>query len=220
MPGGFDGHLLQIVISESFLRNYVAPQQLHHPIVDDIVNRRDSEPMIISGLPNYVHAALDHIVNKLYSERDLQSQKLTILQLTASFVDIFFREYLQQQARNNKLQLDTDFKKTVRNVFQQRLMDSFCGVPFLADYFGTSVSTFKRHFTQHFETTPLDYFRRMQIDEAKELLQSGKYSVEQVARKLGFSASSNFIRTFKQYEGFTPKKFQEGEGLVFFDNTF
>jgi len=209
MPQDFEGHLMQIVISESFLRNYVAPHQLHHPIVDDIVNHRDPEPMIISGLPNYVHAALHDIVNKLYSEYDLQSQKLTILQLTASFVDIFFQEYLQQQARNNKLQLDTDFKKTVRNVLRQRLMGTFCGVSFLADYFGTSESTFKRHFTLHFGTTPLNYFRRMQIDEAKKLLSSRKYSVEQVARKLGFSAPSNFIRTFKQYEGCTPNKFMK-----------
>ncbi|MFD1629983.1 hypothetical protein [Pseudopedobacter beijingensis] len=109
MPKGFEGHILQIVISEYFLKNYVAAHSLQHPIVAAIVNRQDPTPLIISGLPLYVHHALENIVDCLYTEKNVLIHKLPILQLTAHFVDIFFKEYLEQQARTHKLLLDEDF---------------------------------------------------------------------------------------------------------------
>ncbi|MFD1629984.1 helix-turn-helix transcriptional regulator [Pseudopedobacter beijingensis] len=95
----------------------------------------------------------------------------------------------------------------LRKFFRQRIAGPFCGVLTLTAYFGTSVSTFKRLFEKYFNTTPLEYFKNMQIEESKKLLKSKKYSVAQVSRKLGFSSPTNFIRTFKQYTGTTPRQF-------------
>jgi AraC-like DNA-binding protein len=40
-----------------------------------------------------------------------------------------------------------------------------------------------------------------------DFLNSGSYSVKEVAYNLGFSDPSNFARAFKRWEGVTPKAF-------------
>ena len=122
-------------------------------------------------------------------------------------MDIFFKEYLHHQTQINKLLLDEDFKRMVRKFFRERIDMPFCGVSILSTYFDTSESTFKRLFKKHFNTTPLHYFKTMQIEAAKKQLKSGKYTVAEVSRNLGFSSPGNFIRTYKQNTGITPKQY-------------
>jgi AraC-like DNA-binding protein len=45
---------------------------------------------------------------------------------------------------------------------------------------------------------------------AKELLLSGKYSIAEVAHRLGFADQSHLTRHFKQAFGMTPKALQTG----------
>ena len=45
------------------------------------------------------------------------------------------------------------------------------------------------------------------IDEARKMLESQKYNVNEVGLKLGYSNSSHFINAFKKKYGTTPKKY-------------
>jgi len=52
-----------------------------------------------------------------------------------------------------------------------------------------------------------DYLLRLRMDEAKRLLRSRKYSVQQVAEKVGIGDLYYFSKLFKRAEGISPKRY-------------
>lgn len=51
------------------------------------------------------------------------------------------------------------------------------------------------------------YVKRIRMEQAKRLLREGKYSVTDIAYMTGYNDTSQFIRTFKNETGVTPKKY-------------
>ena len=54
------------------------------------------------------------------------------------------------------------------------------------------------------------YITELRIDKAKEMLDSGEYSVSQIASNLGFNDYFYFLKTFKRVVGLTPKQYKQG----------
>lgn len=204
MPKGYEGHLLQIIISERFLRNYVDKKSLQHPYVNKIIEQLQQEQLIIPFVTPAVHAELSKIAEHLSLDGTTTSNKLQLLQLIANFTDLFFHEYLQNQSKKKNIQVRAVFRTEIKKFFSARLDKPFCGIDLLSDYFGVSPSTLKRLFTKHFNQTALAYFKTLRMNHAQQLLQSGKHSVSDVGLKLGFSTTSNFIRAYKEVLGITP----------------
>ena len=67
-----------------------------------------------------------------------------------------------------------------------------------------SESTFRRNFNRRFGMSPHDYIDNLKIQKAKELLDSGMYTVKEVADFLNFYDTSHFNKFFKRYCGITP----------------
>ena len=65
--------------------------------------------------------------------------------------------------------------------------------------------------------TVMQHLRNVRIDKAKEFLVTGKYSVTQVAKMVGFHDVKYFITTFKQVENISPGKYQQS---LFEERTF
>ena len=53
-----------------------------------------------------------------------------------------------------------------------------------------------------------EYMNRMKIEYAKELLLNSNETVENIAKKSGFSYSYYFIKVFREIEGITPKQYR------------
>lgn len=204
MPKGYEGHILQIVITDSFLKSYVPRAYLKNPILEKIIYRKDKAPLIIENPPAYVQAELLKIKEQLRAKGAGIQNKLPLLQLVARFVETFFVEYLGKQAPNSKILLEKEFKSEVKKLFRKYTDRPFMGVPYLAQQFDLSTSTFKRLFEKHFNLTPLQYFKRGQMQYAQKLLKTGNYKVIDVSYQLGYTMDANFIRTYKQYIGHSP----------------
>lgn len=62
------------------------------------------------------------------------------------------------------------------------------------------------------------FLRQIRVEHAKEFLKNRDYSVTDVAMKVGYNDTSQFIRIFKQETGMTPKKYrsymEKGDGTV------
>ena len=69
-----------------------------------------------------------------------------------------------------------------------------------------SVSTFKRHFSEIFQTSPKKYFIQHKMEKAKKLLQLNKRTSD-IYFELGYSNLSSFSSEFKKHFGVSPKKF-------------
>jgi len=56
-------------------------------------------------------------------------------------------------------------------------------------------------------TSPNEYILQQRIKRAKELLKENQ-SIKEVAFATGFSDTNHLIKTFKTFEGITPKNYQ------------
>ena len=52
------------------------------------------------------------------------------------------------------------------------------------------------------------FLRQVRVEHAKEFLKNADYSVTDVAMRVGYNDTSQFIRIFKQETGMTPKKYR------------
>ena len=69
-----------------------------------------------------------------------------------------------------------------------------------------SESYFRKIFVQCMNVLPLEYVNLVRIQKACDLLQQSGEAIESLARKVGFTSQSTFMRNFKKYVGDTPKQ--------------
>lgn len=207
-PRNYRAEFLQMIVSEEFLKEYVPTQYLNHSIVQNIFNRQNNDFLVIPYPPPYIRSELSKIISLLKRQAIPQQNKLHLLQLTARFIDLFFRIYLGSDGYSEYPYSDkNEFKNIVLNYYQKHLDKPFPGIEALASKFNLSSSTFKRTFVQCFRQTSLQLFRQLQMKKAEEMLLKGDMSVADVAYHLGFNSTSNFIRCFKKYNHRTPGSF-------------
>jgi AraC-like DNA-binding protein len=75
----------------------------------------------------------------------------------------------------------------------------------LAHLSGRSLSTFNREFKATYNMGAKQWLLEKRLSRAKELLESDKYSVTDVAMIVGYSNVSHFIKAFKNRYDLTPK---------------
>ncbi|AFH61219.1 helix-turn-helix domain-containing protein [Paenibacillus caseinilyticus] len=75
-----------------------------------------------------------------------------------------------------------------------------------ADMAGLSEPGFRRLFTEYTGLSPIDYRNRIRLQEAKKLLRSGEYPIDEAAEAVGFTNLSFFCRSYKRLFGHSPGK--------------
>lgn len=202
LPAGYNGKILQMIVTHRFLSEYVPQDYLQHQVIEAVVQKKQKDILVIEHPPQYLQTELLKMVGQLKGKPGGMPNKLKLLQLTASFIDAFFRIYLGEIPRGTHLS-DHEFKAFVNQYFADHIYENFTGIETLAAKLHVSPSTFKRRFSICFETSPLQYFRKQQMQIAKTQLARYK-SIDEVAFKFGFSSTSNFIRCFKKHQQCTP----------------
>ena len=79
----------------------------------------------------------------------------------------------------------------------------------IADYAemsGMSEPGFRRLFTEYTGFSPIEYRNRIRLQEAKKLIRSGEYRIEEAAYAVGITNLSFFCRSYKQLFGHSPSK--------------
>ena len=70
-----------------------------------------------------------------------------------------------------------------------------------------SPTYFSRIFKENTGFTMIEFFNRMKIDQAKEMLLEGDKKIKEVAQELGFKDEFYFSRLFRQLAGVSPSEF-------------
>jgi AraC family transcriptional regulator, arabinose operon regulatory protein len=81
---------------------------------------------------------------------------------------------------------------------------------------GLSKFYFARLFHQSTDRTPIKYLTKIRIKRAISLLLHSSLTLENIAREIGFSSSSYFIKIFRKWTGFSPGEFRSGRALTDF----
>lgn len=87
-------------------------------------------------------------------------------------------------------------------------MDNAVTVDELAFLCNMSLSTFKRKFARIFGEPPRQWFLKMRMQKAAELLKDRNVKASEIYFDLGYENLSSFVQSFKSIHGITPKQFQ------------
>ena len=72
---------------------------------------------------------------------------------------------------------------------------------------GLNIKKLKEGFKQIYGDTVYGYLLDHKMNEARSMLNSRQYNINEISLKLGYSTSSHFIAAFKKKFGTTPKKY-------------
>lgn len=79
----------------------------------------------------------------------------------------------------------------------------------LARTAGLSRTIYAERFSKLTGTTPMNYVTQWRMERARKLLKSPTISVDEVADRVGYSASESFQRRFKKCVGMTPSAYRK-----------
>ncbi len=111
--------------------------------------------------------------------KDIQEENLAINSETFKKIDLL-------KVREITDKITHDFHKSIPSVNE------------MAEMAGMSASKFKNLFYELFGVSPHQYLLTKKMEYARSLLQTGKYSIRQVAYKVGYLYPSGFTRVYKQ----------------------
>jgi AraC-like DNA-binding protein/ActR/RegA family two-component response regulator len=80
----------------------------------------------------------------------------------------------------------------------------------IAGHLNVNEQYLSRCFNKEIGIGPMAYLSRYRIEQAKRLLEEGKFSITQVALEVGLSSQSYFSRIFLQETGISPSAYQRG----------
>lgn len=100
----------------------------------------------------------------------------------------------------------------IRNGIDLLEQDSDLSIAEIAEQCGVSECYFRRLFQEYSGESPMNFRQRHRIEKAKQMLLSDeRYTVGEIAEKLGFSDIYHFSKTFKKLCGISPNKFIQNE---------
>lgn len=88
-----------------------------------------------------------------------------------------------------------------QNIEKNLTVDDFCRE------FSLSRTRIKSLFKDRMQTGIIQYFRRMKIERAKELIREENYNFSEIAERLGFSSVHYFSHVFKKITDMTPSEY-------------
>ena len=83
-----------------------------------------------------------------------------------------------------------------------------------ARYIGISPAYLSRVFHHEYGVSFTQYLTAIRLAAAKELLQSTRLQIAEVAARCGFASSSYFIKVFSDHYGTTPKNYAGEKGVT------
>ena len=154
-------------------------------------------------------SVLDMISQELRHAIDKHTRELIVsnIELLLNYCLRFYdRQFITREEINHEVV--KKFEKLLREYLDQKAETE--GIPSVA-YFADKCSLTSGYFGELVKTetgsTAQDFIAAKIVTRAKELLNSGNYSVSQVAYKLGFGYPQHFVRFFKRKTGKTPKEY-------------
>ena len=149
--------------------------------------------VVLSQLMNFnLHPSIEHLFvkGKLYELIALYFNK-------SSDADLEQCPFLADEDNVRKI-------KQAKDIILERMAEPPT-LPELSDEIGLSLKKLKEGFKQIYGDSVYGYLLDHKMDLARKMLESGRYNVNEVGLKIGYSTASHFITSFKKKYGTTQR---------------
>jgi AraC-like DNA-binding protein len=126
----------------------------------------------------------------------------------ASVEDEVLRVALEVCRSMRSFRKDTRIALEVKEYVRAGHADLNLSIGMIADRFGMSQGYLSRLFRESAGQGLLDFIAEVRIAHAKDLMATGRASLEQVAGSVGYTSANALIRAFKKHEGVTPGQYR------------
>ncbi len=100
-----------------------------------------------------------------------------------------------------------------KKYIDENISDPTLRIHELATQCGVSEVLFRKEFARCYGNSPLEYIKKRRIETAKFLMQTGLYSVTDIAFRSGFESSSYFSAEFRRLAGVSPREYIKSQLL-------
>jgi AraC-like DNA-binding protein len=163
-----------------------------------------SKPYEIFQYDDYIH----HFVKSLIKIKEYDNSFQSSL-LQAKFEEIL--TYLLHrngpEFLNNILSYQDSQSRHFTTVIESNKLNNLT-IQELSFLCNMSISTFKRNFEQHYQTSPIKWFQEKRLEYSAYLLSIKKKRPIDIYSQIGFESLSSFTQAFKIKYNTTPKQFQ------------
>ncbi|HEY4291031.1 MAG TPA: helix-turn-helix transcriptional regulator [Puia sp.] len=101
---------------------------------------------------------------------------------------------------------DIEALKGIVRILSDNQLNKFPSIEALSKTAMMSSTKLKSRFKQIYGMKLYEFYNRHRLEQAKEMLKTGNFSVKQVGVNIGFSNLSNFAKAFKKEFGVLPKE--------------
>lgn len=136
--------------------------------------------------------------------------KLTLLNLWNHLLNAQKKYESTREAQlpfHERLKFNHDFVNKVLECILDQIENSDYEVNQLANEMNLSRSQLHRKLTQLTGMSATQFIKMIRLEQAKDLLLSGKFNVTETAYKCGFSSQSYFSKSFTDYTGKSPSEY-------------
>lgn len=128
--------------------------------------------------------------------------KAKTLSLVSDFFSKSFNNNMQEPAETHVLHQEKMLM--VEKILEQHFEKDLPSIESIAKRAALSESTLKRHFKLMFGKSVYEYYLEKKMEYAKRLLLEKPLTVKEVAYRLGYEKTSNFIHMFKKFHTYSP----------------
>ena len=142
-----------------------------------------------------------HIIFQVYGQNAAQ-------QVERNFSHEIRRPYEEQRYLEGAVDRHPDELISQIQFWLQTNLNSTLTLQDIAQQFGISQRSFTRRFKLATGVNAVQYWQKLKIETAKELLSASNLSIQEVAFQVGYQDQANFSRLFKKLLNVTPKAYR------------
>jgi YesN/AraC family two-component response regulator len=142
--------------------------------------------------------ALHEILGAISAADNKESLQQNLLR----FVYLFFADTPEKTAESEGI------SPKIKKCIQDNYADINLNLTMIADSIGLSVKYISKLFKMETGQGLLHYIGTVRIQKAKELLNSGTYTLNEISEMVGYASIKTFRRVFKKIEGVNPSDYK------------
>lgn len=185
-----------------FCHSVKSNTQLSHIPILLLTGRTDIDTKI-TGL----NLGADVYIEKPFSPAFLMAQVESLMKNRMYLKDYFATHPLTMISSMAHTPADSAFLNSFEQLIKENLINPYLDVDFLATKLFMSRASLYRKIKALSNLTPYDMIELIKLNKAAELMQTGKFKINEISAMTGFTSPAQLSRSFKRKFGKSPQHF-------------